>query len=80
MKKLLLFPLAAFSAALLAVPPTGPLPTLKRPPRKVVIEAEKKAALAKTVLGTKETLLLIRASRGKMLATTLYFASEIKKE
>lgn len=42
------------------------------------MEAEKKAALAKTVLGTKETLLLIRASRGKMLATTLYFASEIQ--
>ena len=44
MKKLLLFTLAAFSAALLAVPPTGPLPTLKRPPRKVVIEAGKNAA------------------------------------
>ena len=42
------------------------------------MEEEKKAAIAKTVLGTKETIILIRAKQGKMLATTLYFASEIQ--
>ena len=43
------------------------------------MEAENKAGIAKTVLGTKETLLLIRAHKGKMLANTLYFYSEIQK-
>ncbi len=42
------------------------------------MESEKKAGIAKTVLGTKETLLLLRARNGKMLANTLYFQSEIQ--
>lgn len=42
------------------------------------MEAENKAGLAKTVLGTKETLLLLRARDGKMLANTLYFHTEIQ--
>jgi len=42
------------------------------------METEKKAGIAKTVLGTKETLLLIRVSNGKLLANTLYFHSEIQ--
>ncbi len=41
------------------------------------METEKKAGLAKTVLGTKETLVLLRARNGKMLVNTLYFHSEI---
>lgn len=44
------------------------------------MEKENKAGLAKTVLGTKDTLLLIRAKNGKMLASTLYFANEIQKQ
>lgn len=40
---------------------------------------EKKAGLAKTVIGTQETLVLIRAKDGEMLLNTLYFHSEIKK-
>ncbi len=43
------------------------------------MESEKKAGIAKTVLGTKETLILLRARNGKMLVNTLYFASEIQK-
>ena len=43
------------------------------------MEAEKKAGLAKTVLGTKETLVLLRASGGKMLVNTLYFYTEVQK-
>ena len=43
------------------------------------MESEKKAGIAKTVLGTKETLVLLRVRNGKMLINTLYFASEIKK-
>lgn len=43
------------------------------------MESEKKAGIAKTVLGTKETLVLLRVRDGKMLINTLYFASEIKK-
>ena len=42
------------------------------------MEAEKKAGIAKTVLGTKETLILLRARGGKMLVNTLYFHSEIQ--
>lgn len=43
------------------------------------MEKENKAAIAKTVIGTKETLILIRAQNGNMLASTLYFFDEIKK-
>lgn len=43
------------------------------------MESEKKAGIAKTVLGTKETLLLLRARNGKMLVNTLYFHDEIQK-
>lgn len=42
------------------------------------METEKKAGLAKTVLGTKETLIILRARNGKMLVNTLYFHSEIQ--
>lgn len=48
----------------------------------VLLEAmqkQNKAGIAKTVLGTKDTLILIRAQNGKMLASTLYFHSEIQK-
>lgn len=44
-----------------------------------VMESEKKAGIAKTVLGTKETLILIRAKNGKMLINTLYFHTEVQK-
>lgn len=43
------------------------------------MEKENKVGLAKTVFGTKETLLIIRANDGKMLVNTLYFSSEIQK-
>ena len=43
------------------------------------MEKEKKAGIAKTVLGTKETLVLLRAHNGKMLVNTLYFYNEIQK-
>lgn len=43
------------------------------------MEQENKAGIAKTVLGTKETLILIRARNGKMIINTLYFHSEIQK-
>lgn len=43
------------------------------------MEKEKKAGIAKTVLGTKETLFLIRAKDGKMFANTMYFKDEIQK-
>ncbi len=43
------------------------------------MEGEKKAGIAKTVLGTKETILLLRVRDGKMLANTLYFHNEIQK-
>ncbi|MCD7728291.1 MAG: Ku protein [Clostridia bacterium] len=36
-----------------------------------------KAAVAKTVLGTKETLILIRSKGGQMLLNTLYFYEDI---
>ena len=42
------------------------------------MESEKKAGIAKTVLGTKETLVLLRAHDGQMLVNTLYFHSEIQ--
>lgn len=43
------------------------------------MESEKKAGIAKTVLGTKETLLLLRVRDGKMLVNTLYFHDEVQK-
>lgn len=43
------------------------------------MEQEKKAAVAKTVLGTKETLILIRAKNGQMLLNTLFFEEEVTK-
>jgi len=43
------------------------------------MEQSKKAAIAKTVLGTKETLVMIRAKDGQMLLNTLFFADEIIK-
>lgn len=41
------------------------------------MEKQNKAGIAKTVLGTKETLVLIRAKNGKMLVNTLFFDEEI---
>ena len=43
------------------------------------MESEKKAGIAKTVLGTKETLILLRVRDGKMLVNTLYFYSEVQE-
>ena len=43
------------------------------------MESEKKAGIAKTVLGTKETLILLRAKNGNLYASTLYFHSEVQK-
>lgn len=43
------------------------------------MEQENKAAVAKTVLGTKESLILIRAKNGQMLLNTLFFEEEITK-
>lgn len=42
------------------------------------MEEENKAGIAKTVLETKETLILLRVRDGKMLVNTLYFSSEIQ--
>lgn len=42
------------------------------------MESEKKAGIAKTVLGTKETLLVLRVRDNKMLVNTLYFYNEIQ--
>ncbi len=42
------------------------------------MERENKAGIAKTVLGTKESLLLLRASNGKMLVNTLFFNDEVQ--
>lgn len=44
------------------------------------MEKQQKAGIAKTVFGTKETLVLIRAYEGNMLITTLYFQNEIQKK
>lgn len=41
------------------------------------MEQENKAAVAKTVLGTKETLILIRTRNGQMMLNTLFFEEEI---
>lgn len=43
------------------------------------MEKQKKAGIAKTVLGTKETLVLLRAQNGHMLVNTLFFAEEVQK-
>lgn len=43
------------------------------------MEKQNKAGIAKTVLGTKETLVLLRAKNGVMLVNTLYFNSEVQK-
>jgi len=42
------------------------------------MEKQNKAGIAKTVLGTKETLIVIRVSGGKMLVNTMFFHSEIQ--
>lgn len=43
------------------------------------MEKENKAGIAKAVLGTKETLIMIRAKDGTMLVNTLFFANEVLK-
>ncbi|MBQ8749797.1 MAG: Ku protein [Clostridia bacterium] len=43
------------------------------------MEEENKAGLAKTVLGTKETLILVRARKGEMLLNTLFFEEEVTR-
>lgn len=43
------------------------------------MEKEHKAGLAKTVLGTKEVLVLLSAVQGQMLLKTLFFETQIKK-
>lgn len=45
----------------------------------LAMEEEHKAAIAKMVLGTKETLVLIRSKNQQMLLNTLYFQNEIRK-
>lgn len=42
------------------------------------MEKQKKAGIAKTVLGTKETLVLIRAENGNMILNTLFFYDEVQ--
>lgn len=41
------------------------------------MEKQNKAGLAKTVIGTKQTLLLLRAKNKKMIASSLYFYDEV---
>lgn len=43
------------------------------------MEEEDKAAVAKTVLGIKETLIIIRAKDGQMILNTLFFEEEVTK-
>ena len=43
------------------------------------MEQENKAAIAKAVLGTKDTLIMIRAKDGQMLLNTLFFDEEVTK-
>ena len=43
------------------------------------MEKQKKAGIAKSVIGTKENLILIRAQNGKMLASTLFFSEEVQQ-
>ena len=42
------------------------------------MEAENRAGIAKTVLGSKETLIAIRVKDGQMLLSTLFFSAEIQ--
>ena len=42
------------------------------------MEKQKKAGIAKTVLGTKETVILIRADHGNMIVNTLFFYDEVQ--
>lgn len=42
------------------------------------MEQEGKVGIAKTVLGTKETLIIIRVKNGQMLLNTLYFYEEVQ--
>ncbi|HKL94563.1 MAG TPA: Ku protein [Clostridia bacterium] len=42
------------------------------------MESKNMAGIAKTVLGTKETLIVLRAKGGQMLLNTLYFEDEIQ--
>lgn len=41
------------------------------------MQKQNKAGIAKTVLGTKESLILLRAHNGQMLVNTLYFFDEV---
>lgn len=41
------------------------------------MQKQKKVALAKTVIGTKESLIILSCNKGIMLATTLFFNDEI---
>ena len=43
------------------------------------MEDENKAAIAKTVLGTKESLIAIRSKGGQMLLNTLFFQEEVQE-
>lgn len=43
------------------------------------MQKKQMVALAKTVLGTKETMLILRAKQNVMLATTLYYYEEIQE-
>lgn len=43
------------------------------------MQKKKMAAVAKTVLGTKETLVLIRENDGNLIASTLFFYEEIQQ-
>lgn len=45
---------------------------------KAALESEKKVAIGKTVLGTKETLVTIRAAKEGLIIETMYFLEEIK--
>jgi len=45
----------------------------------LAMEQQKKAGIAKCVMGFKENLILIRAQRGIMLLNTLYFDEEVQK-
>lgn len=43
------------------------------------IKKQKKAGIAKTVLGTKETLVLLRAQDDKMMLSTMFFYEEVQQ-
>ena len=43
------------------------------------MEKENKAGIARTVIGTKECLIVLRVRNGQMLVNTLFFHSEIQK-